>query len=89
MSASKKLVMEQSTVNIKKFTEIKRYLKTFNIFYIGTSFCVQGTFFSRNSCLEKGSKHFTCFTFVSAKGLNIIFEDVISEILILILILFL
>ena len=46
MSASKKLVMEESTVNIRKFTKIKKYLKTSNIFYVGINFCVQGTFFA-------------------------------------------
>ena len=33
------LVMEERIVNIKKFTKKKRYLKTFNIFYVGIS-CV-------------------------------------------------
>ena len=44
MSASKTLVMEESTVNIKKFTKIKRYLKTFNIFYVGISFACKERF---------------------------------------------
>ena len=39
MIASKQLVMEESTVNIKKFTKIKKkYLKTSNIFYVGINF---------------------------------------------------
>ena len=71
MSAGKKLAMEESTANIRKFTKIKKHLKTSNIFYVGINFCVQGTFFLqefifgkgvktfylREKCLHKGSKY--------------------------------